>query len=53
MMWKSSSIALFGALIGLGFGVVQFPQWESVMFPIISVTAGLFILCFSQSILEQ
>lgn len=52
-MWKAMTVALFGALIGLIIGTVQFPEWESTLFAIASVTGGLFVMSFSQSILEK
>lgn len=52
-MWKATTVALVGVIVGLIIGTVQFPEWDSILFTIASVTGGLFVFSFSQSILEK
>jgi len=52
-MWKISSLALFGAMTGLAYGMVVFPEYQNVFFHALTVTGGLFIITFSRSILDS
>jgi hypothetical protein len=52
-MWRYSAFGLFGVLVGMGEAMIHFPKSYSFMFPTISVTAGLFILCFTNAILVK